>query len=111
MNLAMTDKVQMIDEYIQKLIKAVDSNDVSTAKKLQNEKIILKKVNNLTEEELKARIESHCINYDALVSDDFDTYFIDRAKKLLNLIEAAMGKPVADRSAEITIEQFGASLT
>ena len=74
-------------------------------------KIILKKVNNLTEEELKARIESHCINYDALVSDDFDTYFIDRAKKLLNLIEAAMGKPVADRSAEITIEQFGASLT
>ena len=74
-------------------------------------KIILKKVNNLTEEELKARIESHCINYDALVLDDFDTYFIDRAKKLLNLIEAAMGKPVADRSAEITIEQFGASLT
>ena len=73
-------------------------------------KIILKKVNNLTEEELKARIESHCINYDALVSDDFDTYFIDRAKKLLNLIESAMGKPVADRSAEITIEQFGASL-
>ena len=37
MNFAMTDKVQMIDEYIQKLIKAVDSNDVSTAKKLQNE--------------------------------------------------------------------------
>ncbi len=73
-------------------------------------KIILKKVNNLTEEELKARIESHCINYDALVADDFDTYFIDRAKKLLNLIEVAMGKPVADRSAEITIEQFGASL-
>ena len=73
-------------------------------------KIILKKVNNLTEEELKARIESHCINYDALAADDFDTYFIDRAKKLLNLIESAMGKPVADRSAEITIEQFGASL-
>lgn len=73
-------------------------------------KIILKKVNNLTEEELKARIESHCINYDALAADDFDTYFIDRAKKLLNLIESAMGKPVADRSAEITIEQFGASI-
>ena len=73
-------------------------------------KIILKKVNNLTEEELKARIESHCINYDALAADDFDTYFIDRAKKLLNLIESAMGKPVADRSAEMTIEQFGASL-
>lgn len=71
---------------------------------------ILKKVSGLTEEDLRARIESHMVNYDALVSDDFDTYFVDRAKKLLNLIEKAMGKPVADRDAEATVEQFGASL-
>lgn len=73
-------------------------------------KTILKKVSGLTESELKERIESHCINYDALVRDDFDSYFVDRAKKLLELIEKAMGKPVSDRDAEITIEQFGASL-
>ncbi len=73
-------------------------------------KTILKKVSGLTEEELKERIESHCVDYDALVQDDFDSYFVDRAKKLLGLIEKAMGKPVSDRDAEITIEQFGASL-
>ena len=73
-------------------------------------KTILKKVSGLTETELKTRIESHCVDYDALVQDDFDTYFVDRAKRLLGLIEKAMGKPVSDRDAEITIEQFGASL-
>ena len=35
---------------------------------------------------------------------------IDRAKKLLNLIENAMGKNVSDRGSEDTIEQFGKSL-
>ena len=73
-------------------------------------KRILKKVEGLSEEDLRARIESHHINYDALVADDFDTYFIDRAKGLLNLIEKAMGKKISDRGAEITIEQFGMSL-
>lgn len=73
-------------------------------------KIILKKVNGLTESELKERIESHCVDYSALVADDFDAYFVDRAKKLLGLIEKAMGKPVSDRDSEITIEQFGANL-
>lgn len=73
-------------------------------------KTIMKKVSGLTEAELKERIESHCVDYDALVRDDFNSYFVDRAKKLLRLIEKAMGKPVSDRDAEITIEQFGASL-
>lgn len=73
-------------------------------------KTILKKVSELTENDLRDRIESHKINYDVLISDDFDKYFIDRAKSLLDLIEAAMGKPVADRDAENTIEQFGTSL-
>lgn len=71
---------------------------------------ILKKVTNLTEDTLRKRIESHFINYDALVTNNFDTYFVDRAKKLLDLIEKAMGKKVADRNADNTIEQFGCSL-
>ena len=73
-------------------------------------KRILRKVTGLTEEELRSRIESHLVDYDTFVADDFDSYFIDRAKKLLDLIENAMGKKVADRGAENTIEQFGASL-
>ncbi len=71
---------------------------------------ILNKVAGLTEDELRARIESHLIDYPAFVADDFDTYFISRAKKLLDLIEKAMGKKVADRNAENTVEQFGSSL-
>ena len=59
---------------------------------------------------MKGRIESHLINYKSLATDDFDTYFIDRAKKILDLIEIAMNKPVSDRNAEITVQQFGAAL-
>ena len=74
-------------------------------------KTILKKVNGLTEDMLRERIESHKVNYDALISDNFDTYFVDRAKKLLDIIETAMDKNVSDRSAENTIQQFGVSLS
>ena len=59
---------------------------------------------------LRERIESHFIDYDELKTDDFDAYFVDRAKKLLSLIDKAMGKKVADRDSDNTIKQFGASL-
>ena len=65
---------------------------------------------NIDEVQLRLRIESHLIDYDALSADDFDTYFIDRAKKLLTIIEKAMGKKVADRGSEQTINAFGKSL-
>ena len=71
---------------------------------------ILKKVDGLTEADLRDRIESHKVNYDALVADDFDTYFIDRAKCILDMIEAVMEKKVSDRTAENTVQQFGAPL-
>ncbi len=71
---------------------------------------ILRKVDGLTEEQLRERVESHFIDYDYLKANDFNSYFIERAKRLLDLIEKAMGKPVTDRDAEITIEQFGESL-
>lgn len=71
---------------------------------------ILKKVDGLTEEQLKTRIESHLVNFDALKNNDFNVYFIDRAKKLLRIIEKAMGKIVSDKNSENTIEQFGETL-
>lgn len=73
-------------------------------------KRILKKVNGITEADLKARVESHIVNYEAFRNDDFDTYFIERAKGLLSLIEKAMGKQVSDRGSEAVIEQFGCKL-
>ena len=61
--------------------------------------------------ELKARIESRIIDYDALAADNFDAYFIDCAKKLLDASERAMGKAVPDRDSEETIKRFGEALT
>lgn len=73
-------------------------------------KRILKKVKGLSEDELCSRVESHLINYDYLVADDFDDYFVDRAKKILDMIEEAMGKTISDRASDETVHQFGAAL-
>lgn len=70
---------------------------------------IIKKAN-IDEGQLRMRVESHLIDYDAFIADDFDAYFIARAKRLLTVIESAMGKSVADKGAEHTVHQFGCSL-
>ena len=64
----------------------------------------------IDEQELIVRAESHLVDYAALCSDDFNSYFVDRAKKLLALIERAMGKKVPDRGSEQTVNAFGESL-
>ena len=64
----------------------------------------------ISEEDLKKRIESHLVYYEALVSNDFDMYFIARAKQLLNVIENAMGKAVPDRDSEQVVKLYGGSL-
>ncbi len=74
-------------------------------------KRILKNVDGLTETELRKRIESHFVDYDALVADDFDTYFIHRAEAILGLIEEAMGKEIYDGNSEDTVNEFGIALT
>ena len=42
--------------------------------------------------------------------DDFNAYFIDRAKQLLDRIEQATGKSVSGRDSEETIREFGVAL-
>lgn len=64
----------------------------------------------IDEEQLKIRVESHLIDYDAFIQDDFDTYFIERAKAILSVIEKAMGKTIADKASEQTIDLYGVSL-
>ena len=64
----------------------------------------------INETQLKARVESHLINYDYFIKDDFDNYFIERAKSILKVIEQAMGKTIADKSSEQTIKSYGHSL-
>ena len=64
----------------------------------------------ISEDELKLRVESHLVNYEYFIHDDFDSYFIDRAKAILKAIEHAMGKNVADKSSDQTIKTYGCSL-
>ena len=70
---------------------------------------IMKKAE-IDEAELRFRIESHLVNYDYLIADDFDHYFIARAKAILKVIEAAMCKTIADKGSEQTIKEYGCSL-
>lgn len=62
-------------------------------------------------ESVKQAIETHKIDFDLLYSDNFSSFFIDRAKRLLNRIEAATGKTVTGRDSKETIDAFGAELT
>ena len=78
------------------------------APSLYSKRII--KISDIDEVQLIQRIESHLINYQYFIKDDFDEYFIERAKSLLGIIESAMGKVVADRNSEQTIKEFGVSL-
>ena len=64
----------------------------------------------ISEDELKLRVESHLVNYEYFIHDDFDSYFIDRAKAILKVIERAMGKNIADKSSDQTIKTYGCSL-
>ncbi len=64
----------------------------------------------IDERQLRQRVESHLVNYDAFIRDDFDTYFVDRAKAIMKVIESAMEKSIPDKGSEQTIEGFGVSL-
>lgn len=64
----------------------------------------------IDEQTYRMRVESHFINYDYFINDDFSSYFVDRAKSLLTIIENAMGKTIADKSSEQTIQLFGHAL-
>ena len=73
-----------------------------------SQKII--KAAEIDEEQLRLRVESHLVNYDAFIQDDFDTCFIDRAKAIMKVIEGAMGKTISDKGSEQTINLYGVSL-
>lgn len=55
-------------------------------------------------------ITSHKIDITIIRTDDFDGFFVNRAKALLDLISAAMGKTISNRDSEETIAAFGDKL-
>ena len=75
--------------------------------------IYLKKIETderVTEDVLNSHIQTHLLSVDHMRADDFDGFFIDRAKALITLISNAMGKPVSGLSGEEAINEFGGEL-
>mgnify|MGYP000080492629 CR=1 FL=1 len=59
---------------------------------------------------LDSYLETHLVNPALCRTDNFDDYFLDRAKKILDLIEDATNKKIDGRDSEIVIRDFGGSL-
>ena len=55
-------------------------------------------------------LTTHLVNPDHLRTDNFDAFLRDRAARLLDLVEKAMGKAVVGRDAEDVVEAFGEPL-
>lgn len=58
--------------------------------------------------ELDEILTSHAIDPEALRADDFDRFFEDRRRRLLDMIESAMGKPpnIDDAILESELSSF-----
>lgn len=59
---------------------------------------------------LDKNLESHFISVDDIKTDNFDNYFIKRAKAILSLIEKAMGKKISGLDSENVIQKYGVAL-
>ena len=55
-------------------------------------------------------LESHWINHQLCRIDNFDQFILDRAKRLLNAIEAVTGRTITGRDSDDVIMAFGATL-
>ena len=86
------------------------SSNRSIGGRAPSEYIKTMKNKGLSDDIVMSAISSHKIDYELLSTDNFDKYFIDRAKRLLNRIELATGKRITGRDSEETIEAFGGDL-
>ena len=59
---------------------------------------------------LDGYIDSHWISIQYCRDDNFDKHIIYRAIKLLDAIEAAMGKPISGRDSKEVLDGFGEKL-
>lgn len=64
----------------------------------------------ITEDRLHKVLRTHLISPELLRANDFHAFLRDRAIKLLDAIEDAMGKPVQGRDSEEVIEAFKGTL-
>jgi hypothetical protein len=64
----------------------------------------------MTPPRLDTILESHLVRPTLLRGDDFQNFIRDRAGSLLDLIAAAMGKPVSGRDTSEVVSAFGGAL-
>lgn len=60
---------------------------------------------------LDSYLKTHMINVTFCRSDDFNQFFIERAKNLLDMIEVATGKEIAGRDSDNVVKDFGGVLS
>lgn len=70
----------------------------------------IEKSDHVNKSNLDKFVSTHLINVGYLRSDNFDEYFIDRTKNILNLISIAMGKNISNLDSDEIIQEFGKSL-
>ena len=66
--------------------------------------------NKVISTDLDQYLTSHKICVSSIRNDDFEKFFIDRAKELLDLISDAMGKKIPNRDSEEIVDAFGGEL-
>ncbi len=66
--------------------------------------------NKVISTDLDQYLTSHKIYVPSIRGDDFEDFFIDRAKALLELISDAMGKKIPNRDSEEIVDAFGGEL-
>ncbi|OLS40836.1 DUF262 domain-containing protein [Bacillus sp. MRMR6] len=72
--------------------------------------IKIEKSNHVDRLNLDHYIKTHKIDVNDLRNDNFDEFFIKRAKSLLGLISEAMSKPISNLNGEDIIAGFGGTL-
>lgn len=70
----------------------------------------LEKKGSVSADELDGYVESHWIDHHLLRADDFQSFIIDRAKKLLLAIENATGRTISGKDSDEVQQTFGATL-
>lgn len=66
--------------------------------------------NHVTADDFDRYMSTHLVDVELLRADDFDAYFIDRARGIIKLIGDAMGKTVSNLAGDDVVEGFGAPL-
>jgi hypothetical protein len=72
---------------------------------------VIERVHKIAPARLDDLVRSHQASPEHLRNDDFNAFLRDRATRLLDLIERAMGKTVSGRESDEVIAAFGAPLT